>query len=68
MIDGPVSAGNWSPHNYSGGYAGAMDFTKAIVKSYNTMPVKIYLGRDGLERLGGDRLVKPAARWASLRR
>jgi penicillin-binding protein 1A len=57
VVDGPVADGNWSPRNYSGGFAGSMDFTKAIVKSYNTIPAKIYLGRDGLERLGGERLV-----------
>ncbi len=60
VTDGPVSAGNWSPRNYSGGYAGRMNFTTAIVKSYNTIPAKIYLGRDGLERLGGDRIVETA--------
>jgi len=62
VVDGPVNDGNWAPRNYSGGFAGRMDFTKAIVKSYNTIPAKLYLGRDGLERLGGDRLVETCRR------
>jgi penicillin-binding protein 1A len=60
VTDGPVSTGKWSPHNYSGGYAGRMDFTRAIVKSYNTIPAKIYLGRDGLKPLGGKRIEETA--------
>ncbi|MCU0790918.1 MAG: PBP1A family penicillin-binding protein [Nitratireductor sp.] len=56
VIDGPVSTGKWSPKNYSGGYGGAMTLTTALVKSYNTVPVKLYLGRDGLKGLGGKRI------------
>jgi penicillin-binding protein 1A len=56
VVDGPVSTGRWSPRNYSGGFAGRMDFTTALVKSYNTVPAKIYLGRDGLQPLGGKRI------------
>ena len=37
-----------------------MDMTTALVKSINTVPVKMYLGRDGLQPLGGDKLVKTA--------
>jgi penicillin-binding protein 1A len=62
VVDGPVNDGNWAPKNYSGGFAGAMNFTTAIVKSYNTIPAKLYLGRDGLKRLGGDRLVEVCRR------
>ena len=32
--------------------------TTALVKSINTIPVKLYLGRDNLKQLGGDRLVE----------
>lgn len=56
VTDGPVRTGNWAPRNYSGGFAGRMDFTRAIVKSYNTVPAKLYLGRDGLKPLGGERI------------
>ncbi len=60
VTDGPVRTGKWSPRNYSGGFAGRMDFTRAIVKSYNTIPAKLYLGRDGLEPLGGERIEETA--------
>ena len=49
---------NWCPRNYSGGFSGRTNLTRALVKSINTIPVKLYLGRDGLKALGGDRLVK----------
>jgi len=49
---------NWCPRNYSGGFRGRTDLTTALVKSINTVPVKLYLGRDGLDQLGGDRLVE----------
>lgn len=56
VTDGFVTTGKWTPKNYSGGYAGRMNLTTAIVKSYNTIPAKLYLGRDGLEPLGGKRI------------
>lgn len=51
---------NWCPRNYTPNYRGRTDMTTALVKSINTVPVKMYLGRDGLKGLGGDRLVKTA--------
>jgi len=60
VTDGPVCIGNWCPRNYSGGYAGRMDFTRALVKSYNTVPPKLYAGRDGLEGLGAKRIDETA--------
>ncbi len=63
VTDGPVCIGRgkpWCPRNYSGGYAGRVDFTRALVKSYNTIPAKLYIGRDGLERLGGERVEQMA--------
>ncbi len=62
VTDGPVCVNrfgrSWCPRNYSGGHRGRMDLTTALVKSINTIPVKLYLGRDGLRQLGGDRLVE----------
>ncbi|MGI9351969.1 MAG: transglycosylase domain-containing protein [Rhizobiaceae bacterium] len=48
----------WCPRNYSGGFRGRTDLQTALIKSINTIPVKLYLGRDGLQQLGGDRLVE----------
>ncbi len=43
VVDGPVSIGNWSPKNYSGGYAGRVSLEEALAKSYNSIPVKILI-------------------------
>lgn len=62
VVDGRVCVSrfgkNWCPRNYTPRFRGRMDMTTALVKSINTVPVKMYLGRDGLKGLGGDRLVK----------
>ena len=38
---GPISWGAWSPKNYSRGYYGKMNLTTALVKSINTVPVRL---------------------------
>ncbi|GIL03321.1 MAG: penicillin-binding protein [Alphaproteobacteria bacterium] len=64
VTDGPIclrSGGRaWCPRNYSGGYAGRMDFATALVRSYNTVPPRLYAGYDGLEALGGERIEETA--------
>ncbi len=39
--DGPISWGGWSPKNYARSYNGGMDLTTALVKSINTVPVRL---------------------------
>lgn len=39
--DAPVSWGSWSPQNYNRGYAGRINLTTALVKSINTVPVRL---------------------------
>lgn len=46
IVDGPISWGGWSPKNYTRGYAGRINLTTALVKSINTVPVR--LARDHL--------------------
>jgi penicillin-binding protein 1A len=41
MSDSPITIGNWSPRNYSGGYSGNMTLTEALVRSINTIPVRL---------------------------
>lgn len=50
----------WCPRNYAGSFRGRTTFTTALVKSINTIPVKLYLGRDGLKALGGEKIVATA--------
>lgn len=46
ISDGPISWGGWSPKNYSRGYSGRITLTTALIKSINTVPVR--LARDHL--------------------
>jgi penicillin-binding protein 1A len=41
VSDGPISWGGWSPKNYTRGYSGRMTLTTALVKSINTVPVRL---------------------------
>jgi penicillin-binding protein 1A len=41
ISDGPISWGAWSPQNYTRGYSGRMSLTTALVKSINTVPVRL---------------------------
>ena len=39
--DGPVTFGDWSPRNYSGGYAGPVELTSAFARSLNMVAIII---------------------------
>ncbi len=41
ISDGPISWGRWSPKNYGRSYAGGVDLATALVKSINTVPVRL---------------------------
>lgn len=56
IVDGPVSIKGWRPRNYSGRYLGAITMREALVKSVNTVAVKI------TERIGRRRVVRAAER------
>ncbi|MGE0501471.1 MAG: transglycosylase domain-containing protein [Rhizobiaceae bacterium] len=49
VSDGPISWGGWSPKNYTRGYSGRMTLTTAIVKSINTVPVRLAKDHLGIE-------------------
>src|SRR5579884_3770597 len=61
ISDSPVCIGNWCPHNYSGGYSGAVTLIEAITHSINVIPVKlsIELGH-GNPKLGRAMIVQTA--------
>ncbi len=46
ISDAPITWNGWSPRNYGRGYSGRVDLTRALVKSVNTIPVR--LARDHL--------------------
>jgi len=62
VVDGSVCLNrfgrSWCPRNYSGRFRGRTDMQTALIKSINTIPVKLYVGRDGLKGLGGEKLLK----------
>lgn len=41
ISDEPVNWAGWRPKNYTRGYVGRTDLTTALVKSYNTVPVRL---------------------------
>jgi penicillin-binding protein 1A len=58
VVDGPVCIGNWCPHNYSGGYSGSQTLTSALVRSINTIPVKLSITvGNGNPRAGRNKIV-----------
>ncbi|MFO1183263.1 MAG: PBP1A family penicillin-binding protein [Bauldia sp.] len=46
--DAPITIGDWSPHNFGGGYSGPVTLLTAITKSLNTVAVRLAqaVGRD----------------------
>lgn len=51
--DAPICIGNWCPRNYSGRFRGAVTLTTGLVKSINTIPVRLaqQIGRDKIVEL-----------------
>jgi len=43
VVDGYVQCGRWSPRNYSGGYRGALPMKHALMRSLNTVAVRLSL-------------------------
>ncbi|WP_280819654.1 transglycosylase domain-containing protein [Pseudaminobacter soli (ex Li et al. 2025)] len=41
ISDGPISWGNWSPKNYGRSYSGRVTLTTALLRSINTVPVRL---------------------------
>lgn len=61
VSDSPVCIGNWCPHNYSGGYSGSQTLTMALVRSINTIPVKLSITiGNGNPRAGRNKIVELA--------
>ena len=49
ISDAPVYWNGWAPRNYGRSYAGRVTLTTALVKSYNTVPVRLAKDHLGLE-------------------
>ncbi len=56
--DEPICLGNWCPQNYSRSFAGAMTLTQALVRSINTIPVRLSLAiGDGNAKAGRAKII-----------
>ena len=49
--DAPVNWGGWSPKNYARGYAGNIPLSSALIRSFNTVPVRLTKDHLGLDRV-----------------
>jgi len=50
FVDGPISIGNWQPHNYTGRYLGSITLADAFAQSINTVAVQVEM-RAGVSRV-----------------
>jgi penicillin-binding protein 1A len=41
VVDAPICLGNWCPQNYGRSYSGSMPLTQALVRSVNTVAVRL---------------------------
>ncbi|BAT61254.1 penicillin-binding protein 1F [Variibacter gotjawalensis] len=66
--DEPICLGNWCPQNYGRSFAGAVTLTQALVRSINTIPVRLSVmigdtGSDiGRAKSGRAKIIKLAQR------
>ena len=67
VVDGPVCIGNWCPHNYSGGFSGSMTLTQALMRSINTIAVKLSIAIGGGNAKKGRAEIVKLARAMGLR-
>lgn len=54
ISDGPISWGNWSPKNYGRSFGGRMTLSSALIRSINTVPVRLtkdHLGVDVVKEM-----------------
>lgn len=51
VSDGPITWRGWSPRNYGRSYSGRMDLTRALVKSVNTIPVRLARDHLGIDKI-----------------
>ena len=61
VVDAPICLGNWCPQNYAHSYSGSVTLTQALVKSINTIPVRLSVALgDGNPKLGRAKIIQTA--------
>ncbi len=67
VVDQPICLGNWCPQNYSRSYSGSVTVTHALVKSINTIPVRLSVNARRRNAEGGPRQDHQMAQRMGLR-
>jgi penicillin-binding protein 1A len=63
VVDAPICLGNWCPANYSHSFSGSVTLTQALVRSINTIPVRLSVSLgDGNPKLGRAKIIQMAHR------
>jgi penicillin-binding protein 1A len=62
IVDQPICLGNWCPQNYSRSYAGTITVTTAIVRSINTIPVRLSVNLGPTPKEGRAKIINMAKR------
>ena len=61
IVDAPICLGSWCPQNYAHSYSGSVTLTQALVRSINTIPVRLSVSLgDGNPKLGRAKIVQTA--------
>jgi penicillin-binding protein 1A len=61
VVDAPICLGNWCPQNYARSFSGSMTLTTALVRSINTIPVRLSVALgDGNAKAGRAKIIKTA--------
>jgi penicillin-binding protein 1A len=61
VVDAPICLGNWCPSNYSHSFSGSVTITQALVRSINTIPVRLSVSLgDGNPKVGRAKIIQIA--------
>ncbi len=61
VVDAPICLGNWCPQNYSHSFSGSVTITQALVRSINTIPVRLSVSLgDGNPKVGRAKIIQLA--------
>jgi penicillin-binding protein 1A len=61
VVDAPICLGNWCPQNYTRSFSGSITVTHALVKSINTIPVRLSVSLgDGNPKIGRAKIIQTA--------
>jgi penicillin-binding protein 1A len=59
VVDAPICLGNWCPSNYSHSFSGSVTITQALVRSINTIPVRLSVSLgDGNPKVGRAKIIQ----------